>query len=170
MSSSNYSLNFIIPANTVVGTEASLAASGATFFAPLNIPKNGPNYAILGGLQDLVDVYPQFQTPVIGNQAYNGFIEELNAPTASAYYQYVYIEAPTAQIPVGTNTTSVTATLPAAYGNTNYAVIAVMSNVLDPNPQFQPLLVTALSSTLSWNVPTTTGNNLLTYYAISLTS
>ncbi len=50
--------------------------------------------------------------------------------------------------------------------NTSYAVYAAMSNVVDTNPQFQPITFTAKATTgftASWNAPTDSVNYILEY-------
>lgn len=173
LSTSNYSLNYIILPKWVSGAEIPISASASDVAVTLPIPLNGVNYGIVGSLQNITDANPQFQTTVVTNQTSNIFIDSWNALTNDANYILSYLSNPTAQISIGSGVSSITVTLPVAYGSNGYAVIASLSNVTDPSPKFQPLLITAKSSsqfTISFNTATPTANYLLTYYAISLTA
>jgi hypothetical protein len=173
LSSSNYLINFIIPALPTQGGETSIPSASTSVTAALNIPQNGPSYGIIGVTQNLVDTYPQFQTALITAQTSTSFTDSFNAPTSSANYQLVWIDNPTAQVAVGSGVTSVVVPLPIAYGSTGFTVVASLSDVTDTYPQFQPLLVTAQTSsqfTVSFNAPTSSANYILTYFAISTTA
>lgn len=172
LESNSYTIDFIIPPNTSVVSEVPIPASASSVTATLGIPQNGPNYGIIGTIQNLVDTYPEFQTPVITSQSASSFVESLNAPTLSSNYQLVYTNSATAQVAIPMGATSITVSLPVAYGSTAYSAIASMSDTVDSGPQFQPLVITGKTSstvTFSWNAPTETASNILTYYAISVT-
>lgn len=62
---------------------------------------------------------------------------------------------------VGSGATSVSVTFSSAIANTNYPPICTWQNTTDTHPQFQPLVITAFSTTgftVSWNVATDTAN------------
>lgn len=66
-------------------------------------------------------------------------------------------------------TSSKVVTFSSTLGTTNYAVIAIMNNLVDANPQFQPITITAKSATgftATWNAPTDSANYILEYIAI----
>ena len=70
---------------------------------------------------------------------------------------------------LGSGVTSVSPTFSTAFGSTGYAVTAVLLNTTDSNPQFQPVTITAQSTTgftASWNAPTATANYILSWQAI----
>ncbi len=71
---------------------------------------------------------------------------------------------------ISSSATSASPTFSTAYANTNYAVTAVLLNTTDSNPQFQPVTITAQSTTgftATWNTPTETANYVLSWQAIA---
>lgn len=61
-------------------------------------------------------------------------------------------------------------TFSTAFGSTNYSVTANLLNTTDTNPQFQPITITAQSTTgftATWNEPTATANYVLSWHAIA---
>lgn len=173
LETANYFLNFILMPPWVSGAEASINSGVSTVSPSLGVPQNGTAYSIVGTMQNSVDSIVQFQTPLVVGQSSSGFTENFNSPTFTGNYKLSYIQNPTAQIAIPNGATGITVTLPVSYGSNGYAIIASMSNISDPNPHIQPLIVTAKNSstfTVSWNTATESGNYLLNYYAISLTS
>jgi len=70
------------------------------------------------------------------------------------------------EVSISSAQTSVTVTFPAAIGNSTYRVAAWIFDSTDANPQFQPVVITARSSTqftASWNAPTDSANYKLMY-------
>jgi hypothetical protein len=66
--------------------------------------------------------------------------------------------------------TSKAITFSTAFSNTSYAVIANLVNTTDSSVQYQPILVTAKSTTgftANWNVPTDSANYLVDYIAVT---
>jgi len=64
--------------------------------------------------------------------------------------------------------TSVSVTFSTAYANTSYSVTANFLNTTDSNTQFQPITITAQSTTgftATWNAPVPTANYLLSWQA-----
>lgn len=58
---------------------------------------------------------------------------------------------------VAQDDTSVAVTFSSVMPNTNYSVICVWQNTADSSPQFQPIVVTTLSTSgfiATWNAPT----------------
>jgi len=108
-----------------------------------------------------------------GTNPNSGSTVEWNVATDTANYVAASMVGGTGQIAITNGATSATVTLPISYGAASYAIVATIQDTADSHPQFQPLLLTAQnpgSATISWNVPRDTGNYLLNYYAISLTS
>jgi hypothetical protein len=65
--------------------------------------------------------------------------------------------------------TSKTVTFSSALNDTNYQVVAVMVNVTDSSPQFQPITITAKTTddfTAKWNSPVDGNNYILSYIVI----
>lgn len=70
---------------------------------------------------------------------------------------------------ISSSGTSVVVTFSSALSSTSYSVAANMLNVTDSNPQFQPITITAQSTTgftAKWNMATLSGNYLLSWQAI----
>ena len=71
-----------------------------------------------------------------------------------------------AKVPLTFDTTSIAVVFSEPYPDTNFVVTATLLNTTDPDPTFQPLVVTAQSNTgfsLEWNSPLPTGNYVLMY-------
>jgi hypothetical protein len=71
---------------------------------------------------------------------------------------------------VSASATSVSVTFSSALASTNYAIICTWMNTVDSNPQLQPFVVTAFSTsgfTVSWNAPTDTANYKINWQAIA---
>ncbi len=173
LDSSNYSLNYIIPPKSINTIEQSINSGVGSFSTPLPIFQGSSTYPILGVIQNLIDTYPQFKTAVVTSKNTTAFGTTMDGATDTANYILTYMTNPTAQFVVPSSATTVSLVLPVDYGSTDYAVVAVLGNVDDAIPQIQPLLVTAKTSsqfTASVNVATFTGNYVLTYYAIGVTT
>lgn len=168
--SANYSVNYIVPQKAFQAGEKSIPDATSSQLVTLGIPDNGPSYGLVAFLQDTTDLNPEFQPLVITAQTATDFTATFNSPTDSPNYQVVWLKAATAQTILSLGATSVDIDLPIAYGTSNYAVVAMMYNLVDPTPQFQPLVITTKASgdfTLSWSAPTDSGNYKIVYYAIS---
>lgn len=62
---------------------------------------------------------------------------------------------------VGSAQTTVSVTFSTAVANTSYVPIVTWQNTTDSTPQFQPVVITAFSTTgftATWNVPTDSAN------------
>lgn len=73
---------------------------------------------------------------------------------------------------IGSGVSSVAVSFSSTIANTNYAVTCTLLNTTDTNPQFQPITVTAFSTsgfTAKWNVPTDSANYVLHWNAIANT-
>ena len=172
LSTSNFKINFIVPFKISPIDEVSVPGSSSTVNPNLLISQNGSAYAIMGVIQNVVDVNPVFQTAIVTSQSATNFVESLNVPTNSTNYTLEYLSSPTGQLSIGLGASSQVISVPVPYGTVNYAVMAVMSDLTDPHPRFQPLVITSKSSsqfTISWPIPTESANYVLTYYVLSVT-
>ena len=170
----NYFISYIIPPLSTPGTEVAIGNDALTVTSTLSFPEGSANYGIVNVMQDLVDADPQFQTPLITSQTTTSFTDTFNAPTSSANYQLVYIDNPTGQTTISNGAFTASVTFPVAYGSsTAYAIVASLSNLTDPLPLFQPIIITGKTgstATFGWNIAMPTGFYVLTYYAISVTT
>jgi len=171
--SSNYNLSYIVPIKVFQMREVSVPSGASSYSENFLLPTFGPEYGIMAALQNTVDGSPQFQTTVVTAKSGTGFTANWNSPTDSANYKLVYVMTATGQQAINLGDTSATAPLPVDYGTTNYSVIAMMHNLTDPFPQFQPMVITAKNAsnfTVSWPDPADSANYVLMYYAISYSS
>jgi hypothetical protein len=70
---------------------------------------------------------------------------------------------------VSSSATTVNVTFSTALDNTSYAVVCTWQNTTDATPQFQPIVITALSTsgfTARWNVPTDSANYSLNWQVL----
>jgi hypothetical protein len=70
---------------------------------------------------------------------------------------------------IGSGVSNLSVVFSSALASTSYAVTVTMENTTDANPQFQPVTVTAKSTTgfsVNWNAPTDSANYKLNYIAI----
>lgn len=130
-------------------------------------PQSNTSYIVLAQLVNITDSFPEFQPVTITNKTINGFTASWNAPVPTSHYALDYIVPPgveNEQIGETTLTagqTSVTITIPIAESSTSYVVVAEMVNLVDANPQFQPLLITNKTTstfTVQWTAGTQTAN------------
>lgn len=71
---------------------------------------------------------------------------------------------------IGSAQTSLAVTFSSVMPNTSYSIVATMLNTTDTNPQFQPITITAFSTsgfTAKWNANTDSANYLLNWTAIA---
>jgi len=71
---------------------------------------------------------------------------------------------------IGSGVTTVSVTYSTAFANTSYAITCNFINTTDTNTQFQPIEITAFSTTgftVKWNSPTATANYSLVWHAIA---
>lgn len=72
-------------------------------------------------------------------------------------------------VSISSSATSASVTFGTAYSSTNYAIHAMLVNTTDSNPQFQPITITAQSTTgftATWNIATATANYSLQYITV----
>lgn len=70
------------------------------------------------------------------------------------------------EVSIPSAATSIVVTFPAAIGNSTYRVSAWIFDSTDASPQYQPVTITARTSTTftaSWNAPTDSSNYKLMY-------
>jgi len=70
---------------------------------------------------------------------------------------------------IGSGVATVSVTFASAMASSTYALNVSMKNTTDSNPQFQPITITAQSTTgftVKWNANTDTANYSLNYIAI----
>lgn len=169
----NYFVSYIIPPKVFPVAEVAVNLGASSITSPLAIPQSGAGYGLITAFQNLTDPNPQFQTIMVGNNSNTAADLVWNDPTDTANYVATYMINATGQMAIPNGVNTVTVPLPVNYGAPDYAIIASMQNLVDPHPQFPPMVVTAQnngSATFSWNSGTDTANYLLNYYAISLTS
>jgi len=155
------------------GFAQEIAIPDAVQSVAVNFPSAlpGTNYVIQAQFVNITDINPQFQDIIITNKTINGFTANWNAPTDSANYLLSYI-VPVVQEHTGEKEIPDTAdtlviSLPYTYAGTNYTIVATMVNIIDPNPQFQAVIVTAktnLTFTVSWNSPVDSANYRLGFH------
>lgn len=105
--------------------------------------------------------------------ASSNFTVKMNTATDSANYVLTNMINATGTVILNNGVTFSTVTLPVGYGSNNYIVVAMMQDVTDPFPLFQPIVITSKTSnsfTAKWNLPTDSANYVLNYYAISYAS
>jgi len=172
LDSGNYVMSYIVPPKTATYSENTIG-SGVSSVAITNpIFQPGSIYPALTVLQNLVDVLPQFQPAIISGQSSATTTVKWDHPTDTANYMAVLMLNASAQQTVSSGVTSAVINLPVNYGSTSYGIFVGFSNVVDANPQFQPVLITNKtdgSITVSWSQPTDSANYVLTAYAISIT-
>jgi len=70
------------------------------------------------------------------------------------------------EVSIPINSTSITVTFPSPQTSATYAIVAQMSDIVDPSVQFQPVTIsnkTTTSFTASWNAPTATNSYVLNW-------
>lgn len=70
---------------------------------------------------------------------------------------------------IGNGVATVSVTFSSAMPNSTYGLSVSMKNTTDANPQFQPITITAVSTTgftVKWNANTDSANYSLSYIAI----
>jgi hypothetical protein len=132
------------------------------------------NYVVIAEMENDVDANPQFQQVTVTNKTVNGFTAKWNADTDSANYTLSYIVPGSTvvqaewAVPIGS--TSIVVPISVPFPDSQYAVIALLQDVTDPTPQFQPVIVTQKSSfifTVKWNAPTDSSNYVIAYQAVA---
>lgn len=75
----------------------------------------------------------------------------------------------TNSVSVGVNATTASVVFSDAFADTSYGLVVTLENTVDSSPMFQPIMITAKSTTgftVSWNVPFDTANYNINYMAI----
>lgn len=156
--------------NSGVAAEPALADATDTFFILFPVPLLSANYVVHAQVTNYTDPNPAFFIATVTQKLPNGFTVKLNAPTDSANYKLSYV-VPAVQLilgeyPLALNDLQAVVPMAVPLDNTNYSVIAELVNYTDPNPQFQPVVITAKANgtfTAKWNAPVDSGNYRLAY-------
>lgn len=166
----NFKLMYIIPLKAFHMAEFGIASGQVSASPVFKVPDNGSNYGLVATLQNTTDGSPQFQPLIVSAKSSTGFSALWNASTDSPSYKLVYMRMATEEFALPMGVTSQLFDVPVDYGNTNYAVFACMHNLVDPDPQFQTLMLTIKNNgnfTISWEDPTDSVNYKIVYYMIS---
>jgi hypothetical protein len=173
LDTANYIISFVVPPRWFTYAETPIGAGQSSVNVTFPFAQATSSYPVIGMLQNLVDANPQFQSVLVTQETTSATALSWNVPTGTANYKAVTMLNGSAQISVGSGATSVTIPLPVDYGTSNYGIVVTAQNLVDAHPQYMPLLVTAKTAnsvTVSWNVPTSSANYVLTCYAISATA
>lgn len=153
-----------------IAQEVPLTIATTSITVTFPTPKSDTNYGLVCQMVNVTDTNPVYMPITITQKTTTGFVAKWNGPLETSNYALDYIVGPGVSETVGEfiismGSTSATISFPIAFPDTNYVVIATMSDYTDTLPQFQPLTISnkSLSSfTISWNAPTETG-----FYRIS---
>jgi hypothetical protein len=122
--------------------------SGSTSYT-VTIPSQPDiSYVLLAIMGNLIDAHPQYQQVEVTNKATTGFTFTWNVPLDSANYFISYIVLPKSlsqsetSVGYGVDTVSISQ-------NDSGISIAQLQNLIDPNPQFQPVVIGGSSSASS---------------------
>jgi len=158
-------------ANAGDSADAALGIGLDTFTIVFAVPRYNTSYVVQAGIYNNTDPNPQFQSTVVTNKTVNGFTIKLNAPTDSANYFLSYLVPALQTVPgetvIPAAQTTITTLFALPLPSTNYAVSAMLVDYTDPNPQFQPVTITAKTTsgfTALWNDPTDSANYRLAYH------
>lgn len=174
LDSGNYTLTYILPSKEFAASETAIAINSTSLVDPFALFRASAVYPVIAVMQNLVDTNPQFQTILVTNKTVTDATLSWSHPTDTANYQAVALFQGTVQQAINSGVSSAVVTLPVSYGTSaNYGIIVSMTNLVDPFPKFQPMIVTAKnpnSFTLNWPENTETANYQLTCYTVSLTN
>ena len=171
---------FMFGAGAGGGSSTPTAGVAQTFPIPMGVteievtfpfPFTGPNYVVLPVLENLVDPDPDFISIVTFEKTGAGFKAKWNAPTETANYAISYI-VPVLQLAPGEveipfDVTELEVDLPFSLPGAMYAVIPEFVNLVDSDPDFQPMMIvqkTNLKFKAKWNAPTDTANYRLAFH------
>lgn len=157
--------------NSGISQEVAIGPGIDTFTVTFPSPALNTYYVPEAQLFNDTDPNPQFLNVIVTAKTINGFTVRLNVATDSANYKLSYI-VPALQMQqgsefVGNGVSSAVVTLPIAVSGTMYSVIAQLANYVDAEPQFQPVTITARTTTTftaRWNNPTDSTNYQLAFH------
>lgn len=137
-------------------------------------PQPDESYIILPFLQNLTDASPMFPEFEVISKGVNGFSVKLSSPTDSANYTLTYI-VPFKSLVVGEAAVSLAANnpvvaLPVPENGGNYGLVALLQNIVDADPQFQPIVIgpkTGTNFTVRFNSPTDSANYKISYLKLA---
>ena len=154
-----------------VAQEVGLSLGSISVTVVFPTPLSATTYVVIAQLVNKTDPDPDFQPITITNKTTTGFTATWNMPLDTANYLLDYVVG-SAMVQIGEavvseGQTSVTITPSIPLAGTSYVVVAEFANYTDPDPDFQPITVTAKSAssfTLSWNMPLDTNNYLIAWH------
>lgn len=157
-----------------VGATATLGSGVTSATITFAVAQSGTNYVVLAQLTNLVDTNPEFQSLIITNKTTTGFTVKLNSPTDSANYSVDYkiltnssgSGVQVGEAAVNSGVTSTVVTIPIPYATATYVAACELVNYIDTNPAYQPVLITAKTTstfTVTWNSPTDSANYKIAY-------
>ncbi len=128
------------------------------------------SYIVLGIMKNTVDAHPQYQQIEVTAKSTSGFTlswdNPLDTSNYSVYYILPYKVFPEVEAAIGSGADSLSSTLLITQPFSSYGVITQLQNVVDPNPQFQSVVIGTNTDTnvnLSWNNNTDTANYQAVY-------
>jgi hypothetical protein len=170
----NYIMSFIIPPKTFTAVEQQIFSPATAATITLPLAQGSTAYPVLAQFQNLVDAMPQFETVVVNAKNTGNFGTVWNAPVDTNNYYMVAALAGTVTRQGSSGNNTMVVNLPVSYGTASaYALVATWQNLVDPNPKFQPVVITAKTAntvTISWNDLLDTNNYFLNCYTISKTT
>jgi hypothetical protein len=172
LDTNNYVLSYIVPYKQFSVLEFPIGSGTSSVVETNPLIQSSSTYPIMVEYKNTVDAHPQFQSALVTAQSSTTTTISSNVPTDTANYSAIDMFNATAQITLNSGTTNTSVVLPVAYSTNGFAVMASLSNLVDPTPKFQPLLVTGKESgfiEFQWPVALDSNNYSLTYYTVSLT-
>lgn len=154
-----------------IAQEVPLTIGTTTVNVVFGTPQPNASYAVLGQIVNETDANPQYIPVVITAKSTTGFSASWNVPLPTGNYLLDYaVEPGIAQQQNGeqsllAGTTSVVISI-IPMVSPAYVAIATMVDYTDVNPQFQPVTVTAKTTstfTVQWNAPTGSANYRLAW-------
>lgn len=132
--------------------------------------QNDTSYIVLPMIENTVDASPASLHVLTVTKSTTGFTCKLNSPTDSNNYKLMYIvplkSFHMAEVSIGNGLSSISPVFGIPENGANYGLVATLQNTVDASPQFQPLVISAKSSTgfsALWNVGTDSASYKLVY-------
>ncbi len=167
----NAALSGITGSAGYVAKQVSLTSGlGTTSYTATISSQPDISYVVFAMFENLVDPNPQFQMAEVTSKTTTGFVVEWNSPLDTNNYIISYIIVPKpfveGETSFGNASTSSTTTYTFSQ-ESGFGVVTGMQNIVDSNPQFQTVVITASSTTAettSVNVPTSSVNYIQPYF------
>lgn len=148
-----------------IAEEVALNSGTTELSVTFPIPQTDTSYIVLPMMENLTDPHPQFQQVQVTSKTVSGFVVQWSNPLDTSNYVLSYIVPPKAlmysETAIGSGVDDPIINNPIFQQGSVYPVLAVLQNIVDANPQFQPLTVTNTSSTattVKYSMPTDTAN------------